>query len=85
MRAIESRTHTSAYRDWLEEGLNNADLASVATYYDCVPGFQRLLREDDGDLKRFYADVRALARKPMRERDAAVCTSLSAQPPRGSG
>lgn len=76
MRDIERRTHRpSPYRDWLEEGLNNADLASVATYYDCVPGFQRLLRQDGGDLERFYADVRELAREPASERDAAVCAS----------
>jgi len=86
MRAIERRTHApSPYRDWLEAGLNNADLASVATYYDCVPGFQRLLRNDEGDLKRFYADVRTLAREPASERDAAVCTGLSDRSPHGSG
>ncbi len=80
MRALERRTHVaSPYRDWLERGLNNADLASVATYYDCVPGFQRLLREDEGDLKRFYADVRRLAREPAAVRDAAVCASVSAR------
>ncbi|MGH8229595.1 MAG: aminopeptidase [Steroidobacteraceae bacterium] len=65
------------YEDWLESGINNADLASVATYYDCVPGFERLLADDEGDLQRFYSEVRALAREPQRKRDAAVC--LSAQ------
>jgi predicted aminopeptidase len=63
----------SPYEDWLEDGLNNADLTSVATYYDCVPGFQRLLRSDNGDLPRFYSDVRDLAREPQAERDAEVC------------
>jgi predicted aminopeptidase len=61
------------YQDWLSEGLNNADLASVATYYDCVPGFERLLRDDGGDLRRFYADARTLAHEPKAARDAAVC------------
>jgi predicted aminopeptidase len=63
------------YQGWLDEGLNNADLASVATYYDCVPGFERMLLQDDADLQRFYADVRKLAREPQSERDAAVCRS----------
>jgi predicted aminopeptidase len=72
------------YQDWLDAGLNNADLASVATYYDCVPGFERLLREDGGDLKRFYADVRDLAHEPKAERDAAVC-GLGAGALRASG
>src|SRR5262249_28454123 len=54
----------SAYSDWAEEGLNNAHLASVATYYDCVPGFERLLSQHGGDLPAFYAAVRDLAHKP---------------------
>src|SRR6185437_3849817 len=85
MRALERRTHApSPYREWVDEGLNNAHLVSVATYYDCVPGFRKILRDDGGDLERFYADVRALAHEPARERDAAVCTRLSARPPRES-
>ena len=74
MRDLEQRQHSpSPFRDWLAAGLNNAHLASVATYYDCVPGFERMLREADGDLPRFYAAVRALARRPQAERDARVC------------
>ncbi len=85
MRALERETRApSPYQDWLDEGLDNADLASVGTYYDCMPGFQRLLAKDGGDLERFYADVRALAREPAPRRDAAVCTSVSARSPRGS-
>lgn len=63
----------TGYRDWIEEGLNNAHLASIATYYDCVPGFQRLLAENGNDLTRFYAAVRELARRPTRERRETVC------------
>lgn len=78
MRALEQRTkRPSPYRDWLEKGLNNADLASVATYYDCMPGFRRLLDENQGDLERFYAEVRKLAREPARERDAKLCGAAS--------
>ncbi len=74
-RLAASSKGPAPYQEWLDEGLNNADLASVATYYDCVPGFERLLRADEGDLRRFYADVRALAREPTAERDAAVCSA----------
>ena len=56
-----------------KEGLNNARLASVATYYDCVPGFRRLLEEQDGDLPRFYAAVRELAQLPRAARHARLC------------
>jgi len=74
MSRLAARSKGAApYQDWLDEGLNNADLVSVATYYDCLPGFEQLLRHDDGDLRRFYSDVRQLAREPQGKRDAAVC------------
>ena len=40
---------------------NNAFLASFATYTELVPTFEHLLREEGGDLERFYARVKALA------------------------
>ena len=52
---------------------NNARLASLATYYECVPGFQRLLAEQGNDLPRFFTAVRALARLPRDERRAQLC------------
>jgi predicted aminopeptidase len=57
---------------WFEQPLNNAQLASVALYTQLVPGFQRLLAGSGGDLPRFYAEVKALARLPERERHAAL-------------
>ena len=39
----------SGYDAWLDAGLNNAHLASIATYFDCVPGFERLLAQQGGD------------------------------------
>lgn len=63
----------SGYRDWVERGLNNAHLASVATYYGCVPGFERLLDQEGGDLPRFYDAVRELAKRPYAERRAVLC------------
>jgi predicted aminopeptidase len=58
----------SAYADWIRAGLNNAHLASLATYQDCIPGFKRLLADKAGDLTAFYAGVRSLARLPPAER-----------------
>jgi len=62
-----------AYRDWAPNGFNNAHLASLATYYDCVPGFEKVLAENDGDLPRFYAAVRELSRRPRAERHELLC------------
>jgi predicted aminopeptidase len=50
----------SGYDQWISDGLNNAHLASVGTYFDCVPGFQRLLAANGGSLPAFYAAVRKI-------------------------
>jgi predicted aminopeptidase len=74
MRDLARRQGTPlGYEDWISAGLNNAHLASVATYFDCVPGFESLLAKEDGDLPRFYAAVRALAREPQRARHRELC------------
>jgi len=78
--ALERRegVHYPVYDEWIAAGLNNAQLAAVATYYDCVPGFKRLLAAENGDLPRFYAAVRALAAQPRAERHAQLCGSAEA-------
>jgi predicted aminopeptidase len=63
------------YEEWIAKGLNNADLASLATYYDCVPGFARVLQQQDNDLPRFYAAVRKLGDLPRAERHARLCAT----------
>jgi predicted aminopeptidase len=68
----------SGYDDWIDQGLNNAHLASVATYFDCVPAFQKILAEQDGDLARYYARVRELARGPAATRQALCRQSAPA-------
>jgi predicted aminopeptidase len=80
IRALERRlgVHSPLYDRWIETGLNNADLASVATYYDCVPGFERLLASAGGSLPRFYAAARRLAGEPRSERDAQLCEGYAA-------
>jgi predicted aminopeptidase len=61
------------FESWFKGDINNAHLASIATYYDCVPGFQRELQSVHGDLKAFYRRVHALAALDQAARDAAVC------------
>ncbi|HYB64039.1 MAG TPA: aminopeptidase, partial [Steroidobacteraceae bacterium] len=75
IRALERRqgVYYPVYDEWMAAGLNNAQLAAVATYYDCVPGFKRLLAAESDDLVRFYAAVRELARQPRAERHAQLC------------
>ena len=61
------------FEAWFRGNLNNAHLASIATYYDCVPGFRRELAATGGDLAAFYARVRVLAKLDRSARDAVVC------------
>lgn len=60
----------AAIDSWLERGLNNARLASIATYQDRVPVFQAILAAQGGDLKAFYDEVGRLAKLPADERTA---------------
>jgi predicted aminopeptidase len=74
LRALADRYGTeSSLAAELDGQPNNARLASLATYHECVPGFRRLLVEHDNDLPRFYAAVRAMARLSREERRQRLC------------
>jgi predicted aminopeptidase len=62
----------AGYDWWFDQPLNNAQLASVAIYTQLVPGFQQLLADSGGDLPGFYAAVEALAKRPEKDRLAAL-------------
>ncbi|MBW4050254.1 MAG: aminopeptidase [Proteobacteria bacterium] len=81
IRSLEQRLRIRwpLYDKWIADGLNNADLVSVGTYYDCVPGFERLLRQEGDDLPRFYAAARRLAHEPKAKRDAQLCANPTAE------
>jgi predicted aminopeptidase len=64
----------AGYDAWFARVLNNAHLASVATYHDCVPGLQAELAAA-GELPAFYARAAVLAELPPRDLRAAVCTT----------
>jgi predicted aminopeptidase len=61
---------------WFNGDLNNAHLASIATYFTCVPGFERELKAVNGDLTAFYRRVRELAKLDQKKRDAIVCSGI---------
>jgi predicted aminopeptidase len=64
---------------WFAKDINNAQLASIATYFACVPGFERELKAVGGNLPAFYRRVRELAKLDQERRDLLVCG-----PPPGS-
>ena len=72
VQAIERRHELrSGYDAWIDAGLNNAHLASIGTYSDCVLGFRQLLAQQGDDLSRFYTAVGELNREPAARR--ALC------------
>lgn len=59
---------------WFARPLNNARLASIATYNDRKPALLRLLQACKGDLESFYREAEELAKLPKVERRARLST-----------
>ena len=60
----------TSYDAWFSRPINNAQLNSVAAYYDLVPGFEYLLDLNGGDLEKFYSAAERLSAMPKKERHA---------------
>jgi predicted aminopeptidase len=68
IRAMErERGVSSGFGAWIDTGLNNAHLASIATYYDQVPKFEATLKEKCGD---YLPCLYALTRQEIAARRA---------------
>jgi len=63
----------ATFDSWFDGNINNARLASVATYFSCMPGFERELQAVHGELGPFYRRVRELAKLDQQRRDALLC------------
>jgi predicted aminopeptidase len=86
LRALDEQFGTeSSLAAALDGKPNNARLASLATYYECVPGFEALLARTSHDLPRFYDAVRELAKLPREERHARLCRSGGERQPPARG
>ena len=58
----------SGYDRWFAQPLNNARLASIATYRDRVPDFARWLEKCGNHFSRFYTRMAALGKLPKKAR-----------------
>ena len=58
----------SGYDEWFKSPPNNAHFVSSHTYRHYVPAFEALLQRQDGDLQRFYLEVKRLAKLPFQQR-----------------
>jgi predicted aminopeptidase len=70
----------TSYDRWFSEPINNAKLNTISAYYDLTPAFAALLREDGGDLEKFYGAVAALGKMPIAQRHEALRRHLPAHP-----
>lgn len=57
---------------WFATHLNNAKIGSFATYNQWVPAFMALLAQAHDDLPTFYAAVKAMSKRPAKERNAEL-------------
>lgn len=62
----------TGYDRWFAGPLNNAQLATVASYNALVPFFADLLTQVQGDLARFYEEVEVITRLSAVEREARL-------------
>ncbi len=66
----------AGYDRWFAAKPNNATLVSVSLYTELVPAFRALLEREGGDLPRFYAAVKKLAKLPKEERETRLRSVL---------
>jgi predicted aminopeptidase len=73
---IRQRHHgDTVYDRAFSKPWNNARLNTVAAYYDLVPGFERLLQRNRGNLHAFYADVAKMRHLSKAERRARLMST----------
>ena len=68
------------YRNWFSKSINNAQLASVAAYFELVGAFEGLLARNNGDLPSFYREVKELAAMDRDSRRRALSVPVTAGP-----
>ena len=68
----------SGYDQWFNEPITNAHFVLIATYEELVPAFQAL-HAKSGTMKKFYANVQALAKQDKARRREQLAL-LSATP-----
>lgn len=65
------------YDHWMQQApLNNARLASIATYENLTPAFLKLLAREGGDMQAFYQACERFAELPMEQRHTRLLSFL---------
>jgi predicted aminopeptidase len=58
----------NGYDEWFSRELNNAQLNTIANYYDFLPAFERVLAMNGNDMEKFYVEVERLSNMSKDER-----------------
>ncbi len=56
------------YDEWFARELNNAQLNTIANYFDFLPAFQRVLELNGNDMEKFYVEVERLSKMDKDQR-----------------
>jgi len=65
------------YDDWMSRELNNAQLNTVATYFNWVPAFENILEEKAYDLNLFYTEILELAELNENDRTYILSSKIN--------
>ena len=60
----------SGYDNWFSDGLNNAQISTVASYNNFVPGFKSIFIQENGEFLNFYERIDELSKNSKADRDA---------------
>lgn len=71
--ALDQRYHGSLKIErWFQKPVNNARLATFATYYEMLPGFEAMLSLASGHLDSFFVEVESMRKLTREEREKRV-------------
>ena len=62
----------TGYDAWFSHSLNNAQIATVASYNDLLPFFMALLHQSNEDFGDFFIEVKRIAQLPSAQREAII-------------
>ncbi|PCJ42571.1 MAG: aminopeptidase [SAR86 cluster bacterium] len=65
------------YDAWMSRELNNAQLNTVATYFNWVPAFEQILADNEYDLTRFYTEISVLSELDSNERSCILSSKIN--------
>lgn len=71
----------NGYDYWFSEPINNAKLNTVSAYYEFTPAFKALIRDEGGDMEKFFEAVAKLGKLPIEKRHEKLRELLKEAPP----